>query len=125
MKGLSKRIRNSAEQVEADILRDRKPTLQLPVRSLQNVQYNPRKGYFSLGKKRKARTLTVNTVKTFAQTLKMIATSKSLIDTQEIATKREMYYISKNWGDARFLEQDVFQVSFFTVVVRIAVVNLN
>jgi len=106
MKPLSRKIRASAEQVEADILRDRRPSLQLPVRSLQNVQYSPSKGYFSLGRKRKARTLTVGTVKTFAQTLKMIATSKSLVDTQEIATKREMYYISKNWGEARFLEQD-------------------
>jgi len=106
MNPLSKRIRSSAQQVEADILRNRRPSLQLPVRSLQNVQYTPRKGFFSLGKKRKARTLTVHTVKTFAQTLKMISTSKSLVDTQEIATKRETYYISKNWGEARFLEQD-------------------
>ncbi len=106
MSALGKRIRNSAEQIQKDIMRARKPSLQLPVRSLQNVQYNRRKGFFALGKKRKARTLTVNTVKTFAQTLKMIATSKVLVDTQEIATKREMYYISKNWGEARFLEQD-------------------
>jgi len=106
MKNLSKKIRGSAQQIETDILRNRKPSLQLPVRSLQNVHYSPSKGFFALGKKRKARTLTVNTVKTFAQTLKMIATSKSLVDTQEIATKREMYYISKNWGEARFLEQD-------------------
>jgi len=103
---LSKQIQKSAQAVEADILKNRKPSLQLPVRSLQNVRYDLRKGYFSLGKRRKARTLTVSTVKTFAQTLKMISTSKTLVDTDEIATKREMYYISKNWGDARFLEQD-------------------
>jgi DNA topoisomerase-6 subunit A len=106
MTALTKRIRSSAEQIQADILRTRKPSLQFPVRSLQNVQYSRQKGFFALGKKRKARTLTVNTVKTFAQTLKMIATSKTLVDTLEIATKREMYYISKNWGEARFLEQD-------------------
>ena len=106
MTALTKRIRSSAEQIQIDILRAKKPSLQLPVRSLQNVQYDRRRGFFALGKKRKARTLTVNTVKTFAQTLKMIATSKTLVDTQEIATKREMYYISKNWGEARFLEQD-------------------
>ena len=103
---LSKQIQKSAQAVEADILKNRKPSLQLPVRSLQNVRYDLHKGYFSLGKRRKARTLTVSTVKTFAQTLKMISTSKTLVDTDEIATKREMYYISKNWGDARFLEQD-------------------
>ena len=106
MTSLSQRIKESAAQVESDIKRRRKPSLLLPIRSLNNVQYNLRKGYFALGKRRKARTLTVNTVKTFAQTLKMIATSKNLVDTDEIATKREMYYISKNWGEARFLEQD-------------------
>ena len=28
------------------------------------------------------------------------------METREIATKREMYYISKNWGEARFEEQN-------------------
>ncbi|MCK5174614.1 MAG: DNA topoisomerase IV subunit A, partial [Planctomycetes bacterium] len=45
------------------------------------------------------------TVKTFAQTLKMMALAKELIDTDDMATKREAYYISKNWGKAGFSEQ--------------------
>ena len=28
-----------------------------------------------------------------------------VVETDDIATKREAYYVSKNWGDARFLEQ--------------------
>jgi len=55
--------------------------------------------------KLKERTLTVNTVKTFAQTLKMMALSKELVETDDIATKREAYYVSKNWAEARFKEQ--------------------
>jgi DNA topoisomerase-6 subunit A len=55
--------------------------------------------------KTKRRTLTVSTVKTFAQTLKMMALSKELIETNDMATKREAYYISKNWGKAGFDEQ--------------------
>jgi DNA topoisomerase VI subunit A len=44
------------------------------------------------------------TVKTFAQTIKiMMALSKELIKADDTATKREAYYVSKNWGDARFL----------------------
>jgi DNA topoisomerase-6 subunit A len=31
--------------------------------------------------------------------------SKELISTNDIATKREAYYVSKNWGEARFHEQ--------------------
>ena len=53
----------------------------------------------------KSRTLTASTIKTFAQTLKMMSLSKTLIKTNDIATKREAYYVSKNWGEARFNEQ--------------------
>jgi DNA topoisomerase-6 subunit A len=55
--------------------------------------------------RKKERTLTVSTVKTFAQTLKMMSLSKELIQTDDIATKREAYYVSKNWAEARFKEQ--------------------
>jgi DNA topoisomerase-6 subunit A len=34
-----------------------------------------------------------------------MALSKELVETDDIATKREAYYVSKNWGDARFTEQ--------------------
>jgi DNA topoisomerase-6 subunit A len=55
--------------------------------------------------RKKERTLTVGTVKTFAQTLRMMALSKELVETDDIATKREAYYVSKNWDEARFKEQ--------------------
>jgi len=51
------------------------------------------------------RTLTVNTVKTFAQSLRLMSLSKELIETNDFATKRDAYYQSKNWGDAMFKEQ--------------------
>lgn len=81
------------------------PSLNIPVRSLSNVIYDPKDGYFELGSSNKSRTLTVNTVKTFAQTLKVMGLSKTLVETEDIATKREAYYVSKNWGDAGFKEQ--------------------
>ena len=51
----------------------------MPLRSLQNVTYDEKTGYFELDNKFKSRTLTASTVKTFAQTLKMIAMSKVLV----------------------------------------------
>jgi len=95
----------TARRVRRSILERRKPRLQIPVRALSNVRYRPRKGYFELVGRHKNRTLTVNTVKTFAQMLRMMAQSKELLDRHDMATKREMYYISKNWGEARFNEQ--------------------
>src|SRR4030095_8908944 len=56
-----------------------KPEIQLPIRSLQNVRYDVKKGYFEIGKGKSIRTLTFNTVKTFAQSLKMMALSKQLV----------------------------------------------
>lgn len=102
---VTKKIKDEAKRVKASILGGRKPSMKFPMRSLSNVRYNPRAGYLQMKRGRKERTLTVNTVKTFAQTLRMMSLSKELIDTDDIATKREAYYVSKNWEAARFLEQ--------------------
>jgi DNA topoisomerase-6 subunit A len=98
-------IRNSADEIRRKILARKKPTMKFPVRSLANVKYHPQRGFFEIAGQKKERTLTVNTVKTFAQTLRMIALSKELVESDDIATKREAYYVSKNWDDARFSEQ--------------------
>ena len=98
-------IRSAAEDVHKDILRKAKPDLAFPVRSLRNVSYSTKKGYFEIGRQTKVRTLTVNTVKSFAQTLRMMGLSKELVETNDFATKRDAYYQSKNWGEARFDEQ--------------------
>ncbi len=87
------------------ILAKNRPQLTTPLRALSNVRYDDKIGYFEIGDEKKTRTLTVNTIKSFAQTLRMIALSKQLVKSDDIATKREVYYISKNWDEARFLEQ--------------------
>jgi DNA topoisomerase-6 subunit A len=104
-RGVAKKIVDSAEDIRQRILRRKKPSIDIPIRSLSNVRYTPKKGYFELKGSRKTRTLTVNTVKSFAQTLRMVEFSKQLVDTHDIATKREAYYVSKNWDVARFNEQ--------------------
>ncbi|HUT42648.1 MAG TPA: DNA topoisomerase IV subunit A [Gammaproteobacteria bacterium] len=91
-------VRRSIEQGEL-------PHIELPVRSLANVTYDAEKGYLELGEALKTRTLTVNTVRSFAQTLRLMAASRQMVQSDDFATKREAYYISKNWGDCRFDEQ--------------------
>ncbi len=100
-----KKIKELSKEIYENIIKQKKPQLNMPVRALSNVEYNKEDGYFEIGKEVKTRTLTVNTSKTFAQTLRMLSLSKNLVETDDIATKREAYYVSKNWGDARFLEQ--------------------
>jgi len=98
-------IQDAAVDVHRHIQKKQKPDLAFPVRSLKNVSYSTKKGYFEIGRQKKIRTLTVNTVKSFAQTLRMMGLSKELIESRDFATKRDAYYQSKNWDEARFDEQ--------------------
>lgn len=81
------------------------PELRFPTRALSNVKYDTKIGYFELGRGRKARALSVNTVKSFAQTLRLMSISKEMVENDDFATKREAYYVSKNWGDCKFNDQ--------------------
>jgi DNA topoisomerase-6 subunit A len=72
---------------------------------LENVQYDPDKGYLELGEAFKSRTLTAKTARAFAQTLRLMATASDMVRNDDFATKREAYYVSKNWGVCRFDEQ--------------------
>lgn len=98
-------IAQTAQRIQSNITRKRVPQLKLPVRSLSNVRYDEKKGFFEIGGNEKVRSLNVNTVKTFAQTLKMMSLSQELVRTDDFATKRDAYYQSKNWGEARFKDQ--------------------
>jgi DNA topoisomerase-6 subunit A len=98
-------IESTAKNVQARILKRNLPELSFPTRSLANVKYDRQVGYFELGRGRTSRALTVNTVKSFAQTLRLMSISKEMIENDDFATKREAYYVSKNWGDCKFNEQ--------------------
>ena len=98
-------IGKTAVDIHKKVVARKKPDLHFPVRALSNVSYSEKKGYLEIGKQKKVRTLTVNTVKTFAQTLRMMSLSKSLVETGDFATKRDAYYQSKNWGEAMFHDQ--------------------
>ena len=100
-----KKIVGIADDMRLTIKKEKQPQLKIPLRALSNVEYNEKEGYFKLLRQVKARTLTASTIKTFAQTLRLMGLSKQLVETDDIATKREAYYVSKNWGEARFLEQ--------------------
>jgi len=105
MSKVKKKILDIATYVYKKITAKKSPELKMPIRSLNNVKYNEKDGYFELLGKVKERTLTASTIRTFAQTLRMMSLSKDLIESDDLATKREVYYVSKNWEDARFNEQ--------------------
>ena len=100
-----KLIHATAERVGASIEKRGLPELKFPVRALSNVHYDAKIGHFEMGRGRKARALSVNTIKSFAQTLRLMSLSKEMVENDQRATKREAYYISKNWDDCKFNEQ--------------------
>lgn len=104
-KKTERQIYEAAERIYHDVLKKMVPSMDFPLRSLDNVTYDKKKGYFEIGDRVKERTLTFNTVKTFAQTIRMMALSHEIVKKDDMATKREAYYVSKNWGEARFHEQ--------------------
>ena len=96
-----------AEKIHQDVMRKKKkPEMRFPIRSLKNVKFDVKRGHFEILGKESTRTLSYNTVKAFAQSMRLLATTKNdLLDRDDIAGKREIYYNSKSWGDCRFDEQ--------------------
>jgi len=100
-----KKILEVANNMYDLILKGKRPKLKIPIRSLSNAKFDREKGTFVLLGKEKERTLTVNQAKIFAQTIKMMEFAKELLDNNDFSTLREAYYVSKNWGEARFDDQ--------------------
>ncbi len=98
-------IESIAREIRATIEAGGLPKIRMPARGLENVTYAKDAGYLELGAMEKVRALTVNTARAFAQTLRLMAAARTMVETNDFATKREAYYISKNWGDCRFDEQ--------------------
>jgi len=105
-KTASARIVSVGQEIYNMVKRRRKPSMSFPVRALSNVKYDSRRGHFEMRGRMSTRALTYNTVKTFAQSMRLMATTKrDLIDKNDIAGKREIYYNSKSWGECRFEQQ--------------------
>ena len=105
MTDVKDKILKIADDIYNKISKKKRPEIKMPIRSLNNVKYNKNDGYFELIGKLKGRTLTASTIRTFAQTLRMMALSKEIIETNDMATKREAYYTAYNWDEARFNSQ--------------------
>ncbi|MHC4883851.1 MAG: DNA topoisomerase IV subunit A [Planctomycetota bacterium] len=113
-----KQLLASAKEIHGDVKKGRRPSLKVPIRSLSNVSFSKRKGFFTIGDRKSKRTLSYQTVKSFAQSIRMMAFAKQLIEDDDFASKREVYYTSKGsskskadaasgagWGPAAFADQ--------------------
>ena len=103
-RGVLERVTTEAKRIHGAVKARRKPDMRFPIRSLSNVTYDAKRGHFQLGPGRSQRTLSYNTVKTFAQSMRMMAVCRDLVLRDDFASKREVYYVSKSWGECRFKE---------------------
>jgi len=94
-----------ARDIHSDIRHEKKPHMKFPIRALSNVRYDTGTGAFKMRGRTSRRDFAYATVKTFAQSIRMLALSKAVVEDDDIINKREAYYRSKSWGEAAFHEQ--------------------
>jgi DNA topoisomerase VI subunit A len=85
-----------AKDIHGQIVGGQKPSMKFPLCSLSNVRYTPKKGDFERGSgRRRSGPLTVSTVKTLAQTLRLVALSKRLIEVAPLNHVMDEYLPAK------------------------------
>ena len=83
------------------------PTMTLPVRTKNNIGFDPKLGVYKYGKKRTIRDATsLGSAKQLLRALHVIEFIESMIDDGKSSTLREMYYISEGWGLGKFQSQN-------------------
>lgn len=105
------KIETLAESVLRSVKGGKNPFVEIPVRSLANVQFNPRKKLIELkDQKQKRYFFNVSMAKKFMQTFLVSEACKELIDAGKTTSIRDLYYMTKHaLGETRqntFEEQE-------------------
>ncbi len=105
------KIEKLAESVVRTVKGGRNPFLEIPVRSLANVEFNPKKRLIELKDQRQKRYFfNVSMAKKFMQTFLVSEACRELIDAGKTTSIRDLYYMTKHaLGETKqntFEEQD-------------------
>jgi DNA topoisomerase-6 subunit A len=105
------KLSNLAAKVVKEIGAQKNPSVAIPVRTLANVNYDPKKSIIELGDQKQSRALfNVGQARKFMQTFLVASACKELIDSRKTTSIRDLYYITKHTiGDTRqntFEEQE-------------------
>lgn len=86
-----------ADLVTRQTLKKRTPTVDIPVRSLSNVNFNERKKIIEMGKRTSQRLLfNLSQAKSFMQTMLVASGTKQLIEQGKSTSIRGLYYLLKH-----------------------------
>lgn len=94
---LPKLSRELCSRLLADLERAKRPILYATKCSLDNANYNHKVGYLTPGSKKVATELNVSSVKKMSRAVFMLEILLSRIETAQVNTKRELYYIAKGY----------------------------
>jgi DNA topoisomerase VI subunit A len=105
------KIEKLADAVMKRVKTGENPFVEIPIRSLANVKFNPRRRLVELGSQRQKRYFfNVAMAKKFMQTFLVSDACKELIDSGKTTSIRDLYYVTKHTiGDTKqntFEEQD-------------------
>lgn len=94
---VAKKLVGLADVVITAAERSKDPTLEIPIRALSNVSFNPRRGLIEMGRKKQARSFfNVGMAKKFMQTI-LVADALSELQRADLTTSlREIYYRTKH-----------------------------
>ncbi len=90
------RLRKLAEEVFEQFEKGENPYIEIPIRSLRNVRFDPEKGLIMMGgEKMKRYFLNVSHAKKFMQTLMVASFVKKLLDEKVTVDMRDLFYSLK------------------------------
>src|SRR5574340_904041 len=97
------KIERLADTVLKSVKGGANPFVEIPVRSLANVEFNPRRRLIELGKQRQKRYFfNVGMAQKFMQTFLVSEACKELIDSGKTTSIRDLYYMTKHTlGDTK------------------------
>lgn len=96
-KPTNEKIIELAQAVVAQAAKSRDPSLEIPLRTLSNANYNKAKRIIEMGDRTATRNFfDLNKAKTFMQTLLIASGCKTLIDEDKNVSIRGLYYLTKH-----------------------------
>lgn len=91
------KIEHLADSVLRSVKGGKNPFMEIPIRSLANVKFNPRRRLIELGgQKQKRYFFNVSMAKKFMQTFLVSEACKELIDSGKTTSIRDLYYMTKH-----------------------------
>ncbi|HSW43977.1 MAG TPA: DNA topoisomerase IV subunit A [Phycisphaerae bacterium] len=91
------KIEGIVDLIASAATKQKSPRLDIPIRALSNVRFDPRKAIIEMGDDKQARYFfDKNMARKFMQTVLIASACKQLIDADKTASIRQLYYLSKH-----------------------------